>query len=250
MDKNRYQEESNLLRSHYYILRDKYDEFAVAFKVDTSVVYLHKNFRGYVPHKFTHQEFMSIIRVLGLRYFKLRCVNYKEILKEFTQHTDTITTRVVDQIKPDQRYFLLKGDNRVDFCARLVQETELSFSQFNLEELKGFNIALFGEFKLEPVCSNDPIYFQYDTSELNLIHFFKFVNHTFDADVANILQNCITAVFLEYMQAFELFKIHKRKEAFVQDITPTLYDFLTTNKIFDYIKNIASVDYIYTTPIR
>jgi len=246
----RYEEESNLLRSHYYLLRDRYTESAVPIKIYGNVVYLHKNFRGYVSHKFTHKEFMSIIRVLGMGYFKIKITNAKEVIKNYNNYEDKITSTIIQTPNQKNKIGILDLNGYVNFDSKLVHDTTISFEPIDLDEIKTRNTLLFGGFEFAEIENNDDTLFNYNVDVLNIVHFFKYINLVFNAQVSNILQNPISAVFLEYTHSYEIYKISKNKAIFIEGISPSLYDLLITNTIFSYIKNIASVNYIYNTPTR
>ncbi|QLI62423.1 HgNV_049 [Dikerogammarus haemobaphes nudivirus] len=260
INQNRYEEESNLLRSHYYLLKTRYDDQAVPIKVGDVIIFLHKNFRGYVPHKFTHKDFMSIIRVFGLQYFNVRCKNIKALLQTFKTFEDTMMIHVEDNVNNSKIKGLgvLLEDNKSTFEKQIIATTNALYKSFDVEKLKDRNIALYGTLKFEFLQQENST-FQFNiqktqeenqTEDLNIVHFFKFINKMFNANVSNILQNPISAVFLEFTLAYEIYKIGKNLNVFIESIAPSLYDFAITNKIFNYIENIEHVNCQYTTPIK
>lgn len=247
-NKNRFEEQSNLLRSHYYLLKRSYTSEAIPLIFQGSTVYLHKDFRGFATHKFTHQDFKSIIKVLGMSYFKIHCLNLKDTIKNYQNFDDEMTYKI-EKGNVTGNVSILSKKNKLKLDSELLNCTKPTFQNFNIDEIIERNIGLFGVLNLKIIESNDEILFNYKNKEINIIHYFEYFNRIFNINISTILQNPITSVFIECVEAFELYKINKDIEGFIDIISPSLYDFMITNIIFKYIKNIDCINDIFTTPI-
>lgn len=247
-NKNRFEEQSNLLRSHYYLLKTPYTPEAIPLIFQGSTVYLHKDFRGFSAHKFTHQDFKSIIKVLGMRYFKIHCLNLKGVIKNYQNFDDCMTYKI-KKTNLNGNVSVLSKKNKLKLEYELLNFTKPTFQNFNIDEIIERSISLFGILNLKIIESNDDLLFNYNNREINIIHYFEYFNHIFNINISTILQNPITSVFIECVEAFELYKINKDIEGFIDIISPSSYDFMITNIIFKYIKNIDCINDIFINPI-
>lgn len=239
---NRLSDSTNVLRSHYYILKNKFNEFAIPLSINNKLVYLHKMYRGFSKHHFTHSDFMSIIRVLGFKYFNFKCTNIKNLINNAFDN-DSLYTSVCleDSNNNENSDIILNYDNIVLFSNEYKSYIDFeNFFNIDKDHLKARNLWLYGKPSIEIVNSNNKFTFNYDKDVLNIVEFYNYIDSCFNSKVSSILQNPISSVYLQLSIAFDFYKITNNIQMFALDIFPSMYDYCITFSIFKYIEEIGN----------
>uniref|UniRef100_A0AAU8GE72 Uncharacterized protein n=1 Tax=Faxonius propinquus nudivirus TaxID=3139431 RepID=A0AAU8GE72_9VIRU len=243
-------EDTNLLRSHYYLFSEKYDNTATPLTINDNTVYLHKNYRGYGRNYFTHTNFCSLIRILGFKYFKFNIVNLSAMKKNYNQFDDCSYSLVVDDFNND------KITNILDINNEIVSDKYNIYANFeNLLNINQSSIIFRNSWLyIDPIINfnnfDSPEYFDYKTNNFSIIHFFKYINYILNSNVSNILQAPIKSVFSNLSLDYNAFILLKDYKTFGKEILPSMYDYLVTYNIFEYIDNIHKIDKKYTAPTK
>lgn len=245
---NRNSDDTNILRSHYYILKERYDEQAIPLHLYDTIAYLHKRHRGFAAYHFTHLDFISIIKVLSFRYFHFQCTNLNDILGKSKETESCIMDIEVQEIDNTDSIPILSESNTLLFNKRCVAKTNTGeFFNYTKDAIKNRNIWLCSMPDIIFIESKDPLLFNYAYDKLNIIHFFNYIKSCFKANISSILQNPILSVYSQISISFEIYKMMKQFDIFTLDIMPSMYDFLITYSFFGYIRDIDKIDTIYTT---
>ena len=145
---SRLKENGSLLRSHYYLLANKYQSYAVPLVVNGVTAYLHKGLRGYSYNHFTHTQFKSLIRILGFKFFKFKFTNVKDIISKcndwsdceyattlISNHKDTECKVIINKkiYTKSKRY--MKDDFLVNVDINIFQERNLACRLMEKDQL-------------------------------------------------------------------------------------------------------------------
>ena len=251
----RIDDKTNLLRSHYYLLRQAYTSDCAVINVGGSFAYLHKGHRGYGRVHFTHSNFVSLIKVLAFKYFNFKCYNLSKLLDNIQKTNisyepavfigelnskDTLNYMANDTISGDVNYYQLVTRNTdADFFNIPITERSLSMYVFGTPDYKDDEDDKNYELKDQ---------FEMKIKEFRLQHLCNFINTILKSNVATILINPITFVYRDLIKNIELYKFHRSITIFKHEISPTMYDYATSLSICLYIEHINEKPAIYTQP--
>lgn len=236
-------DETNLLRSHYYVFAKPYDSSCSCFNKNRRPVFLHKMRRGYALNHFTHQNMLSIIRVLGFRYFGFSftdITNFIHAQQTAIPNVTTIELRA-NSNEGKQHPILLPNNTVAQFAYTEVMKTQaLPISK---NEISSRNCDAFGF----PITLNAR-QFDYATKSFYLIYFCEFINEAFDGEVMRMLQNPITAVFQSLSISFEIHTLMQDRLLFCREIAPSILDFIIADNFFTYAESLHLYNNLYTMP--
>ncbi len=233
-----YSEDTNLLRTHYYISHKQISKYAVPLVVYGKRVYIHKDVRGFqATGKFTHLNFVSLLRTLAFSYMRFECSNLDAMLKNVKAELFLNQDRV--EVSTDQEgYFVIRSDGTIVPNARVIVENECLFP--TLDEIKGRNIWPFGDPHFVRLNDDDDRgvnLFNYDTDSISLCHFANYINHIFHSEMAaSILQNAMFVVYEEMNVKYCAYKMLNNVQLLAHMLFPTMYDYLTAEFIIEYMK--------------
>nr|WOZ57637.1 hypothetical protein MmNV_44 [Menippe mercenaria nudivirus] len=228
---NIYTEDTNLLRTHYYISVDKMSKYSIPISVGNDKVYIHKDIRGFKTEKFTHRNFVSLLRVLAFAYMRFKCVNIDEILTEAKAKLFVNEESKIIVPTKQKGYYAMDGEIQNNKC--FVFQCE----NYSLDDIRNRNVWVFGTPDIQSIPENDYL-FDYK-GELDLCHFVRYINHTFKSDmISTILQNPLNVVFEEMSVKYYAYRIYNNIKVLSHLLFPSIYDFLTGQAILDYIKNV------------
>ena len=243
---SRLKEDGNLLRSHYYLLVNKYQSYAVPLVVNGVTAYLHKGLRGYSYNHFSHTQFKSLIRILGFKFFNLKFTNFKDILSKCNDWSDCEYVTTLISNDKDTECKVIRNQKIYTKSKRYMKDDFLLNVNINIFQERNLGLPLDG--KRPIIKKSDRSNLIKSKKELKLIAFFKYINKVLKANVSYILQNCITSVYKELNYKYKFYKIHKMVKIFQYDILPTTSDYITAIKIFDYIENVHNISEKYKHP--
>ncbi|UBZ25548.1 hypothetical protein CcNV_063 [Crangon crangon nudivirus] len=241
---SRLNDQTNLLRSHYYLFKNKYEVSAVGLQVNDSVAYLHKEYRGYGYHHFTHTDLVCMIKVLGFHYFGFRIDNLNESLV-LARDMSSCACNYIPSTEPEVGIYYLYPDNKVDYTMRWVCDAPHRSVKADILQMRHLH-----PYGIPHVVSQDTSRFDYKTLEFNRLDFFEYINTVLKANVSAILQNPISCVYSKLAQVLEIYKYTYNRQLFYSDILPSIYEYMTAINILYYIENINNIDDVYTRPIR
>lgn len=251
----RIDDKTNLLRSHYYLLRQAYTSDCAAINVGGSYAYLHKGHRGYGRIHFTHGNFVSFIKVLAFKYFNFKCYNLSKLLD--TAHKTNIAYEpgvFIGELNSTQDYNYMANDKNsgdIDYFQLVTRNVDPDFFNIPITE-RSLSIYIFGtpDYKdNEDLSSETKQKFELIINEFRLQHLCNFVNKILKSSVATVLINPITFVYRDLIKNIELYKFHRSITIFKHEIAPTLYDYATSLSICHYIEHINEKPHIYTQPV-
>lgn len=197
-------EDSNLLRSHYYFLEQAYSDDCVQLLFNNKHIYLHKDYRGFAYNPFTHNDFVSLIRVFMLDYLGIKYININDILRCFDDYSD--------------EYEYENGKRR--------PETACDYKTFDFVLDKKECCEFFGTPVIEAKSA--------PPNHLNMLHFCDYIDRQFGNRVAHLLTNPIWAVFHETDIFCYAYKAHKNLKQFCVAVLPSIHDYKIAFSINEY----------------
>ena len=196
-----------LERNNYFILKEKHMNNAVPIKYNGNIVYLHKNVRGWHKDSFSHREMSSLVRVVMFRFFGFRCKNIKDLMNTFTEL---------------DIYYDYDDEGNI-----VINPT---FSHANIIETT--SVDIFGR-------PNIVRFENYKYDDFNVLDFCDYFNRQFETNITSLLNDIILSIHKQlYVYYYTLYKISKNEEVFKKCISPTIYDYMMTKKILNYIANV------------
>ena len=216
-------DETNLLRSHYYLTRRKTSEYAIELQSNQgSSVFIHKETRSFTDGiRITHSNIHSVLKVLSFTYLGLRVLNLTELLARGTGRL-FIPKDVVRLTQPYQLP-LLKPNNIPD----LDNTYEGHTYDISVEDVKDTGIWPCGT----PVINSDNL-----ITEISLAGFVNYVNSVFQANIGVLFQNPIQITFIDMSYNITMYKIIQDIQKFIFSVVPTVYDYLISEKVFHLIQ--------------
>lgn len=194
-------------RNNYFILKEKQMNNAVPIKYNNNIVYLHKNVRGWRKDSFSHREMASLVRVVMLRFFGYKCENIKEIMDTF-QYMDI--------------YYEFNENDEIVIKSTFLHGNIIESS--SAEIFGRQNIVRFAKFEHE---------------DFNIIDFCDYFDRHFETNISSLLNDTIISVYQQlYVYYYTICKFSQKEEVFQKCISPTIYDYMMTNKILNYISNV------------
>ena len=239
---SRAKEDSNLLRSHYYLLVKKYQYSATPLRVNKITAYLHKGSRGYSYNHFTHTDFKSLIRILGFKFFNFKFVNLKSIISKCNNWKDCEYLAKKDEKRHHDSLVIINQEIPTKMNKYMNDEFLIRVDTNKFQE-RNLGLPLDGTLPIIEVDGESLMKNSFD-----VISFYKYINNVLKSNVSYILQNCITSVYKELNYKYEFYKIHKNLNLFQMDILPTPADYIIAFRIFDYIENIHNIPEKYKHP--
>ena len=201
-------------------------------------VFLHKEHRGYNNTKITHSNFLSLIRVLGFSYLGFKCTNLEDILKRVREYlycsTDAYQVKRATDECTSPSGVLIGGGILFD---KIVSYQQSHTDTPTKNDAERFGLWVFGK---PIIVQNDHNVksFKYQ-NDLELSDFVMYINEVFNSNISAILQNPIMSIFLELKYKYNMYKIFNNINLFRMDVFPSIYDFLVTDLILEYIKNVS-----------
>ncbi len=230
---NIFNDETILLRSHYYITKNKETEYSIPIHFNGKTVYITKDYRGYNYQKLTHTHIQSLIRVLGFSYLGFDVKNIDRIIDEVKMRLHTPATR--DEMDASTTDFILTKDNKLIQNKKIIYSSDKNI--LSLDVIK----ARF----LWP-CTNIPVIvpkkeqkFQFNYKEpLELHKFVQYINAFFKSNISTVIQSPLILVFNDLNVKYTIYKITNNLNMFSKNICPSIFDYMIVNTIVDYIKTI------------
>lgn len=228
-------------RSHYYVYAKPYSANAVPVNVSGTVAYIHKEHRGFGRHHFTHNDFVSLVRVLGFKFFNFKCLNVERLIAN-AESVDMTYTPDAYCCEPADSTAFVQGDR---YYAQITRSTRDTFFEHANDKTSRRN-WIFGRPALE-FCNDGR--FDYDACVFRLTDFCRFVDDTMKTNaLCRLLVNPVTYVYRELEIKLELYRFHRDVDVFKYDAFPSLYDYINALDIFRYIKNLHTLDETCSQP--
>lgn len=229
-------DETNLLRTHYYILKQPKSQNCIPLKFKEKTVYLHKECRGFAKYKFTHVNFISLFRVLGFSYMNFECTNLEEILKKAKLYIQapTVERKIVKTN--------LSGRNLLTDKGLVVKDQYISYREhedtLNLNDVIDRNAWPF-DFPNVKVVEGCDVTFDYKSKNVDFYHFVIYINRIFNSNIATTLQNPIRIVYEEINSKYNMYRLLNNLQFLGLNLLPSVYDYFTSQSIIDYIENVV-----------
>ncbi|QBB28654.1 hypothetical protein HgNV_049 [Homarus gammarus nudivirus] len=235
---NKYTDDTNVLRSHYYILKTQKSEYSIPIYIKNAKCYIHKESRNFDTDKFTHVNFLSLFRVLAFSYMRFKCNNINEILNTSKQH---LHKKVERSVVEKSGCCVLTADGTVQVDKAIAYQHMITGGgDKELAQLIALNAWAHDKPDIDYIKPDqtNTLLFNYDTPQVELYHFTRYVNNIFKSNISTLLQNPIILVCEDINIKYTMFKIFNNINILACDLFPSVYDFLVAQSILDYIDNV------------
>lgn len=229
---NKITDETNLLRSHYYISKTEYDKYCVPITFNGKTSYIIKEFRGFKNEKFTHVNFISLFRVLGFSFMNFTFDNFDEIMENTLKYIQTFnsTSRQIESQQVGYNCLNEKNELQPNAYIDFIEDID----KIRYEDVIDRNIWPFG---VPQISENENTMYNYENEDtIDFCEFINYINKIFKSNIATILQNPINFVYEEINYKFTMYKLFKNKKLLAFDLLPSIYDYLIAQSILDYIE--------------
>lgn len=230
-----YSEDTNLLRTHYYISSERQSIYDVQVRISGNHAFFNKDVRGHRSVKFTHVNMMSLLRVLAFSYMGFQCVNIDDLMNNAMSmmFVDNEEERIVVTTPHPGFYVERKGVVEKAYLA-----SKCIMAPAVHEEIRERNLWPFGEPIIERLPHDDNLFSYTTVDSPDLCHFVKFVSRTFKSDqIATLLQNPLLCIFEEIKVKHYEYLIFNNIQLLQHSLFPSVYDYLTGECILNYIKS-------------
>ncbi|UHB41788.1 hypothetical protein MrNuV_ORF065 [Macrobrachium rosenbergii nudivirus] len=225
---NIFSDETNLIRSHYYVSKVKNSDYAIKINFNsTTALYLQKDHRSNIKGlKITHTDFISLLKVLIITYLGIEVENIESLLQNAMRmlYSNKVLIRTDDET--NALYTLITTDNT------LINTEAYQSNQYDLSlvDVKEFELYPFGK----PIVkrTNDKL-----VKPFTLYEIVKYINLTFKANISALLQNPIICIYNELNYNYTMYRVLKDEQKYISSVLPTVYEYLVADKIVNLLSN-------------
>ncbi|UVT30849.1 hypothetical protein PvNV_045 [Penaeus vannamei nudivirus] len=229
---NIFSEETDLLRSHYFINKTKQSPYAMRIRVGDTYAYIQKECRGYDYKKITHTQIVSMLRVLGFSYLGFKVSNLEEILQQAKSSLFATATR--EEVF-DTGCCILSMDGKIKRDMRIDYQTITSSEILPIGSIRERYLWPCTKPIIEKMESRT---FDYNTKYIELADFVTYINNIFSANISTIIQGPLLLVYTDIINKYTLYKMTNNLNSFSKNTIPSVFDFLVTDSLIEYIKNL------------